>query len=200
MEAAGLAENPALRSIRHWLWKDEEGKIPNPEVFSRIYEDTHLIVFRYIYGLMGGPLQDVEDLTAETYARAWKAHHRFTGDEQAALGWLLQIARNLVIDLSRRRKTHDIDENISIDVLVNPAQIPEADVITREQIAILWKLLGMLNTDVREMLVLRYMLGWQVRQIAAHLGMNENTVTITIKRALKNLQRDWPRSQEQDHG
>ncbi len=168
-----MAEHPALRSIKHWLWKDEV-KIPNADVFSRLYEDTHLIVFRYIYGLMSGPLQEVEDLTAETYSRAWKARHRFAGDEQAALGWLLQIARNLVIDLSRRRKTRDTDENISIELLVDPAQIPEADVITREQIAILWKMLGMLNTDVREMLVLRYMLGWQVRQIARYLDMNEN--------------------------
>jgi RNA polymerase sigma factor (sigma-70 family) len=80
---------------------------------------------------------------------------------------------------------------------VDPAQIPEADVVTREQIAILWKMLGMLNTDVREMLVLRYILNWQVRQIARYLGINENTVTVTIKRALKSLQRDWPQSQEQ---
>jgi RNA polymerase sigma-70 factor (ECF subfamily) len=200
VEAAGLAENSALRSIKQWLWKTTEGKIPNADVFARLYEDTHLIVFRYIYGLMGGPLQEVEDLTAETYARAWKAHHRFTGDEQAALGWLLQIARNLVIDLSRRRKTQDTDENISIELLVDPAQVPETDVITREQIAILWKLLGMLNTDVREMLVLRYILGWQVRQIARYLGKNENTVTVTIKRALTNLHRDWPQPQEQDNG
>jgi RNA polymerase sigma-70 factor, ECF subfamily len=169
-------------------------------VFSRLYEDTYLIVFRYTYGLLCGPLQEVEDLTAETFARAWNARQRFAGDEQAALGWLLQIARNLVIDLSRKNKVRDIDENISIELLVDPGQIPEADVITREQIAILWNMLGMLNTDVREMLVLRYLLGWQVRQIARYLEMNENTVTVTIKRALKNLQRDWPHSQEQDNG
>jgi RNA polymerase sigma-70 factor (ECF subfamily) len=200
VETTGLAENTALRSIKRWLWKDNEDKFPNAEVFSRLYEETHLIVFRYIYGLIGGPLQEVEDLTAETYARAWKARHRFSGDEQAALGWLLQIARNLVIDLARRRKTRDTDENISIELLVDPAQIPEADVITREQIAILWKMLGMLNTDVREMLVLRFMLGWQVRQISRYLDMNENTVTVTIKRALRGLQRDWPHSQEQENG
>ena len=199
MEAAGLAVNPALRSIKRWLWKEAEGKIPDADVFSRLYEGTYLIVFRYIYGLTGGPLQEVEDLTAETYARAWNARQRFAGDEQAALGWLLQIARNLVIDLSRRRQSREVDENISVELLVDPGQIPEADVITREQIAIIWKMLGMLNTDVREMLVLRYMLGWQVRQIAKHLGINENTVTVTIKRALKSLQRDWPQSQEQDN-
>jgi RNA polymerase sigma-70 factor, ECF subfamily len=200
MEAAGLAENTALRSIKRWLWKEAEGNISNADVFSRLYEESHLIVFRYIYGLIGGPLHEVEDLTAETYARAWNARHRFAGDEQAARGWLLQIARNLVIDRSRRHKTREVDEFLSIELLVDPAQIPEADVITHGQIAILWNMLGMLNTDVREMLVLRYMLGWQVRQIAGYLGMNENTVTVTIKRALKSLQRDWPQSQEQDNG
>jgi RNA polymerase sigma-70 factor (ECF subfamily) len=199
VEAAGLAENTALRSIKRWLWREAQGKIPKADVFSRLYEDTHLIVFRYIYGLIGGPLQEVEDLTAETYAKAWNARHRFAGDERAALGWLLQIARNLVIDLSRRRKTRDTDENISIELLVDPAQVPEADVIAREQIAILWKMLGMLTSDVREMLVLRYILGWQVRQIARYLDLNENTVTVTIKRALKSLQRDWPQSQEQSN-
>jgi RNA polymerase sigma-70 factor (ECF subfamily) len=44
-------------------------------------------VFRYIYGLSGGPLQEAEDLTAETYARAWKTRQSFSGNEEAALGW-----------------------------------------------------------------------------------------------------------------
>jgi RNA polymerase sigma factor (sigma-70 family) len=69
--------------------------------------------------------------------------------------------------------------------------------IEREQIAILWHLLGTLPDDIREMLVLRYLLGWQVKQIAAHLEQSENNVSVTIRRALKSLQRDWP--QEKDH-
>jgi DNA-directed RNA polymerase specialized sigma24 family protein len=32
------------------------------------------------YGLTGGPLEEVEDLTADTFARAWKARHTFGGD------------------------------------------------------------------------------------------------------------------------
>ena len=105
--------------------------------------------------------------------------------------------RNLAIDLSRRRKTRDVDEHIAVESLIDPASLPELDVITREQMTVLWEMLGRLPEDVREMLVLRYMLGWQVKQIASHLEMLENTVTVTIKRTLKTLQRDW--SQEKDH-
>ena len=173
--------------------------LANANAFARLYEDTHLIVFRYMYGLSGGPLQEAEDLTAETYARAWKMRGHFHGDDEAALRWLLRIARNLAIDLSRRRHVRAVDESVFVELLVDPQLEPELDVITREQLSILWKMLATLSDDVREILVLRYLLGWHVKQVADYLKMNENTVSVTIRRALKNLQRDWPDSQEKDH-
>ncbi|MCI0554845.1 MAG: RNA polymerase sigma factor [Anaerolineae bacterium] len=194
-----MTENTRLRSIKKWFWKEHEDSIPNAAAFTRLYEETHLIVFRYVYGLSGGPLQEAEDLTAETYARAWKTRQRFNGDEQAALGWLLRIARNLAIDLSRRRKVRNIDESIPIELLADSNFVPEIDVITREQITILWGLLKTLSENVREMIVLRYILGWQIKQVAAHLGLSENNVSVTIRRALKSLQRDWPQLPEKDH-
>jgi RNA polymerase sigma-70 factor (ECF subfamily) len=194
-----LTENSKLQTIKRWFRKENEETVPNTEAFTRLYEETYLVIFRYAYGLSGGPLQEAEDLTAETYERAWKTRQRFKGDGQAALGWLLRIARNLAIDLSRRRKVRNVDENIAIELLVDPNLAPEIDVITREQITILWHMLNTLSDDVREMLVLRYILGWQVRQIATHLDMHENTVTVTIKRTLQSLQRDWSQAQEKDH-
>jgi RNA polymerase sigma-70 factor, ECF subfamily len=195
-----LTENTRLQSIKRWLQNENEGALPDADAFTRLYEETHLIVFRYLYGLSGGPLQEAEDLTAETYTRAWKTRQRLNGDEQAALSWLLRIARNLAIDLSRRRKVRDVDDTVSIELLADSNLAPEMDVITREQITILWGLLGTLPENVREMIVLRYILGWQVKQVATHLGLSENNVSVTIRRALKSLQRDWPQSQEKDHG
>lgn len=194
-----MTENSKLQTIKRWFWKENEKTVQNTEAFTRLYEETYLIIFRYVYGLSGGPLQEAEDLTAETYERAWKTRQRFKGDGQAALGWLLRIARNLAIDLSRRRKVRDVDENIAVEFFVDPNLAPEIDVITREQITILWRLLGMLSEDIREMLVLRYILGWQVKQISNYLGITENNVSVTIRRALKSLQRDWPQLQEKDN-
>lgn len=194
-----MTENSRSQSIKRWLWKEDERAFSNAKAFARLYEQTYLGIFRYIYGLSGGPLQEVEDLTAETYERAWKTRQRFQGDEQAALGWLLRIARNLAIDLFRRRKVRDVDESFQIEQLVDPSLLPEINLITREQIEILWRLLGTLPEAIREMLVLRYMLGWQVKQIAEHLRVNENNVSVTIRRALQSLQRDWPELQEKDN-
>jgi RNA polymerase sigma-70 factor, ECF subfamily len=194
-----LTQNARLQSIKRWLWKENHSSIFNADAFTRLYEETHLIVFRYVHGLSGGPLQEAEDLTAETYERAWRTRQHFKGDKQAALGWLLRIARNLAIDLSRRRKVRDVDENIAVEFLVDPNLAPEIDLITREQITILWRLLGMLSEDVREMLVLRYILGWRVKQISNYFGITENNVSVIIRRALKSLRRDWTQLQEKDN-
>ena len=194
-----MTENTTLQSIKRWLRKENERAFPSADTFTRLYEQTYLRIFRYIYGLSGGPLQEAEDLTAETYARAWKTRQNFNGDEQAALGWLLRIARNLAIDLSRRRKVRAIDDSTPIELLADSNLTPELDFVTREQITILWGLLNTLSEDVREMIVLRYMLGWQIKQVAAHLDLSENNVSVTIRRALKSLQRDWPRLPEKDH-
>ena len=194
-----MTENTTLRTIQRWFAKEAENSISSAGVFAHLYENTHLMVFRYVYGLSGGLTQEAEDLTAETYTRAWKMRHRFNGNEFAALGWLLRIAKNLVIDSSRRHKVRDTDEGFNVELLVDPNQVPELDIIAREQIITLWRMLGSLSEDIREMLVLRYMLGWQIKQVAEHLGMSENNVSVTIRRALKSLQRTWPQLQEKDN-
>ena len=160
--------------------------------FQVLYAETHLAVFRYIYGLNNGSVQDAEDLAAETFTRAWKARHRFTGDSRAAFGWLLTIARNLVIDAHRKHKRRKTDTGIEQIVIVAPDASPEEQAILSEQCKILWQLLQELPDERREMLVLRYMLGWRVNQIARHFGIAENTVSVTIRRLLRQLRNRWP--------
>ncbi|MCL4258976.1 MAG: sigma-70 family RNA polymerase sigma factor, partial [Anaerolineales bacterium] len=44
----------------------------------------------------------------------------------------------------------------------------------------------------REILTLRYSLGWQVKEIAAHMGMTESHISVTIHRTLTKLRQQWP--------
>lgn len=194
-----MTEGTTLSHIKRWLRKDTENSVLDADTFTQLYEATHLIIFRYVYGLSGGPIQEAEDLTAETYARAWRTSRHFNGNQKAALGWLLSIARNLAIDLARRRKVRNIEENTPIELLPDSNLAPEEDVITREKIEILWRMLDTLSDDGREILVLRYMLGWKVKQMAQYLGMTDNNVSVKIRRALKSLYSEWLRLQEKDN-
>lgn len=171
--------------------------LDSPEAFGQFYAHTHLTVFRYIYGLYGGPQEDVEDLTAETFMRAWRARGSFEGDDEAALRWVLQIARHLVIDAHRRWGRHGYPDNIDDMALAAQGNGPEEQTLLNEQRRLLGSLLHTLSDKQREILVLRYILGWRVKRIAAHLDMPPNTVSVTIRRTLNRLRSEWPEASPQ---
>lgn len=167
------------------------------ESFSTLFDQTHLIIFRYIYGLHGGPIEEVEDLTNETYIRAWKGRDMFSGEYPDAMRWLFTIARHLVIDthrknISRHEDTlQELDEAVLDSSFPSTHYSPEEQVIKRELFMKLWKLIEDLPVERREMLVLRYMIGWQVKQISDYLNLNENTVSVYIRRSLEQIRREW---------
>jgi len=163
------------------------------DAFQLVYRNSHPTVFRYIYGLHGGPIEDVEDLTTATFLRAWRSRRRFRGSQDAAIGWLLKIAKNLVIDDSRRNKRSGKFLDIEKHIIPDPSITPEEKVSLYEQILILWTLLQRLPNQPRELIVLRYILGWRGKDIAEHLDMKENTVSVSIRRILKRLQTEWPK-------
>jgi RNA polymerase sigma-70 factor, ECF subfamily len=172
-------------------------RLDSPEVFGKVYEDTHLIVFRYLYALSGGPLTDVEDMTAETFFRAWRSRHKFEGDDEAVIGWLLKIARHLVIDAYRRDKVRNSYQDNQLTSQPTLGNLPEGLVIAKDERQTLLWLLQTLPDEAREMLVLRYILGWRVNQISRYLDIAENTVSATIHRALARLHRDWQNLMEE---
>ncbi len=166
------------------------------ESFSGFYARTYLVVFRYVFGIHAGAASEIEDLTAETFMRAWKARKNFTGNEKDALRWVLRIARNLVIDTHRRQSLRGTQQSFEEhqDYLPSKAAdtIPEAALLAKEQEENLLATLQRLPGDQREMIVLRYILGWQVKEIAAYLEMAENTVSVYLRRGLKRMRDEWP--------
>jgi RNA polymerase sigma-70 factor (ECF subfamily) len=169
-----------------------------PASFSAFYERTHLSLFRYLYGFTGGPQEDVEDLTAEAFSRAWRARRTFQGDEPASLGWLIKIARRLAIDDYRRRKARPVIAGDIPDEMPISGPLPEDLAMAGEDQQILWSLLRGLPDEPREILVLRYLLGWQVNQIAACLELPENSVSVTIHRTLERLRQQWPQRNDKE--
>ena len=176
----------------HILHPFRTSSISNPTTFSDLYERARLPVFRYIYGLTGGPQDEVEDLVAETFIHAWKARHKFEGDTDAAIGWLIRIAKRLVIDDYRRRV---VRMNHSLRADPPPGSLPEQRAIEAEQRNTLVTLLAELPDEQREILTLRYMLGWRIGDIARHLGVSEDSISVAVHRTLAKLRQRWPEQQ-----
>lgn len=188
-----------IAGLSRWLRKEKTGTpLVNTDVFRQFYEQHYLSVFRYVYGLHGAPIEDVEDLTAETFTRAWKARRSFDGEPlTTGIGWLLRIAKRLVIDQYRRSQTHIqvVDEFPEDIPFIAPT--PEYVVQKGESYQQLWSLMNQLPARQREILVLRYILDWRVNQIGEYMDTPENTVSVTIRRSLQQLQREWSEEKEE---
>jgi RNA polymerase sigma-70 factor (ECF subfamily) len=161
--------------------------IASPADFRALYELNRLPVFRYVYALTGGSQEDAEDLTAETFLRAWKARHQFHGEMDSAIGWLIGIAKRLVVDTYRRtvRETRDLRPDLPRD------DTPEQTTIHEEQQKSLLRLVAELPDEQREIVVLRYLLGWRVNDIARHMGASENRISVSLHRTLSKLREQW---------
>ncbi len=128
---------------------------------------------------------DAEDVTANTFLRAW----RYAGAYRAGTGsyrrWIFGIARNEVRDYRRqtgsRRRVELRDENVAAALEQNgpPASV-EIDLLPA-----LRKLTG----DQRAVVVLRYFRGKSPREIAEVLGKREGSVRALQHRALAQLRK-----------
>ena len=169
------------------LFRQPNSSIASPAQFRAIYDLNRLPVFRYVYALTGGSQEDAEDLTAETFLRAWKARHQFHGEVDSAIAWLIGIAKRLVID--DYRQTARATRNLPTDL--DTESTPEQTAIQDEQEKILFGLVADLPDEQREIIVLRHLLGWRVNDIAKHMGVPENKISVSLHRTLSKLRKKW---------
>jgi RNA polymerase sigma factor (sigma-70 family) len=118
--------------------------------FSQLWEQAHLTVYRYIYVLCGGPVEGIENLTAETLWRVWRARQRFEDTLPASIAWLLKIARRLVIDSYHRDKIPRCDIYLNCFTIKVQKATPEEKVQHNEQLRILLQLLQELPVHQRD--------------------------------------------------
>src|SRR5437899_2625353 len=70
--------------------------------FERLARERRSEIKVHCYRMLGS-LADAEDMTQETFARAWRARGELT-DSAAARAWLYRIATNACLDALRRHK------------------------------------------------------------------------------------------------
>lgn len=131
--------------------------------------------------------QDAEDIFSETALRVW--NYALTNQIDSFLGLSLTVARNVVAGFYKRRETHEetelttdlADEQLADDRHTNltsdiDARMLMADLEQHE------------DEETIQIIRLRYLEGYQVREIAKLFGKSENAVSIHIHRTLKRIQ------------
>ena len=141
--------------------------------------------FRYRFG--DGPL--AEDLTSETFEKAWRHRDKYKSDLSALSTWIFTIARNVAIDHYRKRD-NEVSLTEAVDLTSNEITMDEL-VQQHTEYARLSILLAQLADRDRELVALKYGAGLTNRAIAGLSGLSESNVAVILHRAVQTLRAEW---------
>jgi len=132
---------------------------------------------------------EAAEVAQETFLRAYQHLGRYDDSKPFDL-WVLAIARNLCLDLLRRRSrvhTQDVDE--LQEALPSGERSQEEGVIAAEEYRSLESALATLGTDDREVLALYYVQKRTTKEIAQVMGVAPGTIMARLFRAREKLRR-----------
>ncbi len=166
------------------------------EAFEALLRRHRAPLFTFLVRMLGDR-EKAEDLAQETFlrivkgAQAWERRARFQT-------WLFTIARNLCVDHARRDRFRRAE---SLDAQGPDGEAPMSDCVAGQQIdpargaesarlrPLLQQALSSLPAEQREVFVLREQAGLPFAEIAAMVGVNENTVKSRMRYALVALRK-----------
>lgn len=133
---------------------------------------------------------DADDVTAETFVRAWEMRERFEWRGIRYRAWLLRIARNLALGRMRVDARLQRFDTGTLDVAAAPLPQPDAVVAHRWEVAALRRLVDALPALQREVIVLRFVEGLPAIEVAVVLDRAHEAVRSAQYRALQTLRRE----------
>ena len=151
----------------------------DPLAAAALVRATQTDVWRLCAAL--GDRDSADDLTQETYLRAFSSLHRFEG-RSTLRTWLLAVARRVCADAIRARRRRPTL------VRVDPADVEVGDGVDRVgQSAAVGDLLARLAADRREAFVLTQVVGLTYGEAAEVAGVPVGTIRSRVARARGDL-------------
>ncbi len=132
---------------------------------------------------------DAEDLTQQTFVRAYKSLGTFNAERGSFRTWLGAITRNVARRQWRKAPGADLLDPELAEVMFTDHSSPHADSETREAIGALGVCMDRLEPDLAAVVQLRYVEGLTTRGIAERTTMPESTVRLRLGQAFDQLRR-----------
>jgi RNA polymerase sigma factor (sigma-70 family) len=135
---------------------------------------------------MTGNRQEAEDLTQETFLRAWRRRGHLR-DPDAARVWLFTIARNLWNDRLRSKGRQPLHSEPLPEDHQSTVVPPDREFMVREDLGRVLEAIESLPARQREVLHLRVWEELSLSEIAAILGISPEAAKASLCEARKRL-------------
>ena len=156
----------------------------NRKKFSQIYDQYIEKIYRFVF-LKVNSRETAEDLTSETFLRAWESFEK--GQEiENIQAFLYRIARNLVTDYYRKKGRTRI---VSTEMFpgADPRQNLEEKSLLESEIERIRLALTNLKEDYQNVIIWHYLDGLSITEAAQLLDRTEEATRVLLSRALKAL-------------
>lgn len=162
----------------------------DPDLLDRLIEQYQHRLLRYLLYLTGSR-ETAEDIFQETWVRVLERGAQYDGRHDFST-WLFAVARNLVIDLARRKKFASLDSMADADgqpVQIEATGQPSAfdSIAGQEDAERVRNALAHIPAEYREALVLRFHEELSLEEISTVTGAPLGTIKSRIYRGLNTL-------------
>jgi RNA polymerase sigma-70 factor (ECF subfamily) len=158
---------------------EEAGSLdPDPDAFSGFYEDALPRVYGYFLHRCGASVSVAEDLTQETFLAA-VAELKKGRRVEAPVRWIYGIARHKLLDHYRRQERVEHAPVLDTDAELGEIALDEHARDARDRAV---AALAAVAASQRAALVLCYLDGFSVQEIAAALGKSTAAVHSLLER------------------
>ena len=134
---------------------------------------------------------DTDDLVGETWLHVVRGLYRFEGDEKAFRSWVFMIAHHRIIDERRKRGRNPVElrETAVLERVGPSTRSAESEMIEEAADEEFRKVLDRLSPAQREVLLLRFVGGFGITEIADIVGKKPGAVQALQRRAFKQLEK-----------
>lgn len=167
-----------------------EIKDGNVELYSELMNRYQRRILSFIYHMLKSANLELiaEDLTSETFYKAYKSLHTFREIDATFSTWLYTIARNTVLSELRKRKAATVSiEDVNIEPIVSGEATPEQQLLRNERMHLVRKAIDQLPEKQRAAIILREYEQLDYQEIANILGQSVSSVKSLLFRARASI-------------